>query len=247
MPTKRETEKCRIVIDKGALEIDFILPDDITAQCAKFEYFASWADKNNTMLVLNRERLGRYLHEYISKMEDDGEAILEYALKTEAIHKDMADQNPSLTPYLAQHEDDEETGLSIARQSKLDEIIGILKKGDWKKPATAENIELLLNVVFGKDTSLLDEGDVDKCEKIWALVEGGGGNRMVIIPAILAGFLNDENLLTGSPKEILAELFGKNNKQSNNFNTGKRRGRNQAFDEVIPFLKKYIDKIIRQG
>lgn len=145
-----------------------------------------------------------------------------------------------------QSEENNETGLNTAHQSKLNEIIGMLRKGNWKQPATADNVEQLMNTVFGKDTSLLEEGDEILCEKMWSLVEGGGGNRMMIIPAILAGFFNDENLLSGSAKEILVELFGKNNKQSNNFNTGKRRGRNQAFDAVIPFLKKYIDKIIRQ-
>lgn len=145
-----------------------------------------------------------------------------------------------------QPEDRDETGLNAVRQSKLNEIIGIMKKGNWKEPATADNVELLLNSVFGKDTSLLDEGDVDKCDKMWTLVEGGGGDRMVILPANLAGFFLEENLLAGSPKEISNALFGNHNKQSNNINKGKSNYRSNAFEEVIPFLKKYIDRIIRQ-
>jgi hypothetical protein len=144
-----------------------------------------------------------------------------------------------------QPEQNNETGMDAARQSKLDDIIGILKRGDWKQPATADNIEQLLNIVFGKDTSLLEEGDADKCEKMWALVEGGGGDRIVIVPANLAGFFSDENLLTGSPKEISNDLFGKHNNQSNNINKGKSNYRSNAFEEIIPFLKKYIEKIIR--
>ena len=144
-----------------------------------------------------------------------------------------------------QSEEDEEIGLSIARQSKLDDIISILQKGYWKQPATAENITLLLNSVFGKDTSLLDEGDDALCEKMWALVEGGGGDRMVIMPANLAGYFAEENLLAGSPKEISNALFDNGN-QVNNINKGNSNRCSAAFKGIIPFLKKYIDKIIRQ-
>jgi hypothetical protein len=145
-----------------------------------------------------------------------------------------------------QPEEDEEIGLSIARQSKLDEIIGILQKGNWKQPATADNIELLLNTLFGKDISSLEEGDEAQCEKMWAFAEKGGGDRMVIVPANLAGFFRDENLLVGSPKQISDDLFGRNNNQSNNINKGNSGYRSNAFEEVVPFLKKYTDRIIRQ-
>ena len=142
-------------------------------------------------------------------------------------------------------EEDEEIGLSIARQSKLKEIIGILQKGNWKQPATADNIEQLLNTLFGKDTSSLEEGDDAQCEKMWALVEGGGGDRMVIMPANLAGYFAEENLLAGSPKVISNALFGNGN-QANNINKGSSNRCSAAFKETIPFIKKCIDKIIRQ-
>lgn len=144
-----------------------------------------------------------------------------------------------------QPEKDEDTGLSEVRQSKLDEIIGILQRGKWKQPATADNIEQLLNTIFGKDTSLLDEDDESQCEKMWSLVESGSGDRMLIVPANLAGFFLEENLLKGSPKEISTALFS-NGDQANNINKGNSNRCSTAFTEIIPFLKKYIDKIIRQ-
>ena len=144
-----------------------------------------------------------------------------------------------------QPEENNDTGMDSARQSKLDEIIGILKNGNWKSPATSENIEQLLNTVFGRDVSLYDENDADQCKIMWAYTDGGGGDRMLIVPANLAGFFKDENLLIGSPKEISTALFG-NGDQVNNINKGKSGYRSNAFEEVIPFLKKYIDKIIRQ-
>ena len=142
-------------------------------------------------------------------------------------------------------EEVEEKGLSKARQSKLDEMIKILKNGKWKQPATAENIELLLNAVFGRDASSMDDGDVPLCEKMWALVEGGSGERMLIVPANLAGFFSEENLLAGSPTEISIDLFG-NGSHVNNINKGHSSRCSKAFSEVIPFLRKYVDKMIRQ-
>ena len=93
---------------------------------------------------------------------------------------------------------------------------------------------------------MLDDSDAVECEKMWAFAEKGGGDRMVIVPANLAGFFRDENLLVGSPKQISDDLFGRNNNQSNNINKGNSGYRSNAFEEVIPFLKKYTDKIIRQ-
>lgn len=148
-----------------------------------------------------------------------------------------------------QNEDAVDKGLDAARQSKLAEIIGILQKGNWKQPATAENIELLLNTVFGKDTSLLDEGDVTECEKMWALVEKTRGkDKITIVAAKLAGFIGrEQRLMTfDGPKSISDDLFGKKNNQVNAINKGKK-GCSDKFDAVIPFLEKYIDRIIRQN
>lgn len=144
-------------------------------------------------------------------------------------------------------EEVDDADLSIVRQSKLAEIIGILQKGKLKEPATAENIALLLNILFGKDKSLLEKGDEPLCEKMWALIESGTGERMVIVPANLAGFFSEENLLAGSPMEISNDLFGKDNNQVNNINKGNSARCSNAFKEVIPFIRKYINKIIRQA
>ncbi len=143
-------------------------------------------------------------------------------------------------------EDDEDTGWSEARQSKLDEIIVFLKKGDWKHPATEDNVEQMLNSVFGRDVSLHDENDGNDCEKLWALVESGSGDRMQIVPANLAGFFYEENLLNGGPKKISDDLFGKGSNQSNNINKGKSNCCSVAFGEIIPFLRKYTNRIIRK-
>ena len=145
-----------------------------------------------------------------------------------------------------QQEEGDEAFLSVARQSKLDEVLGILQKGNWKKPATFENITSLLNTVFGKDISKLDEGDKPLCDKMWGLAERGRGDRMKILPANLAGFFSEENLLAGSSKDISNALFG-NEDQEDNINKGNSNySSSRSFCAIIPFLRKYTDKIIRQ-
>ena len=136
--------------------------------------------------------------------------------------------------------------MSAARHSKLDNIIGTLQKGNWKQPASIENVTMLLNTIYGRDMSLLEEGDESHCEKMWSLVESGRGDRIVTIQANLAGFFSEENLLFGSPKEISNDLFGKGNNQCNNINKGNSLRCSNAFSEVTPFLRKYVDKMIRK-
>ena len=196
-------------------------------------------------------RLSVETHQLLTSLNVDNlDLFYELVLRRNIIHRGMFPEElrEKYEEWIntPEEEDVENTGLDVARQSKLNDIIEILRKGNWKEPATTDNIELLLNTIFGNDTSLLDEEDVDECEKMWALVEGGRGDRMVIVPANLAGFFSEENLLIGSPKEISDELFGKNNNQSNSINDGKKNNRSNSFEEVIPFIKKYIDRLIRQ-
>lgn len=143
----------------------------------------------------------------------------------------------------------QETGLSEARQSKLDEIIEIFKNGNWKQPATEDNIEQLLNAIFGKDVSLLDEEDVLKCEDVWDFFENGrtgNSRRLEVATANLAGYFCKENLLIGTPTTINVDLFG-NNSMISSFNKGYRQECSQKFSVIIPFIEKYIIKIIRKG
>ena len=148
-----------------------------------------------------------------------------------------------------QPEEDEEIGLGAARQTRLDEIISILQKGNLKQPATADNIELLLNTIFGKDTSMLDGNDIKKCNLMWAWAEGGRlRNKKEIVPANLAGYFRKEGLFLGTPKEISVCLFG-NDKQKDNINKGdpKYSSNDNYKDNIIPFLNKYIGKIIKKN
>ena len=198
-------------------------------------------------------RLAIETHQLLSSLNADNlDLFYELVLRRNIIQREMfpnelgAKYEEWANPIEEQQtEESSETGMSAVRQSKLDEIIGILQKGDWKQPATADNVKLLLETLLGRDTSLLEDGDEAQCEKMWAFVERGGGDRSIIVPAKLAGFFRSENLIIGGPKAISDDLFGKNNNQVNAINKGKQ-GCSNDFDVVIPFLTKYINKIIRQ-
>lgn len=203
-------------------------------------------------------RLAVENHSLLSSLNADNlDLFYERVLRRNIIHREMFPEqlkmkynlwlNPPQEPQ-AEGVEDDDLKLDDARQSKLDEIIKIMQKGNWKQPATANNIALLLNTVCGRNLSALDAGDKSECEQVWAYIEGGGGDRMKVVPANLAGFFSEENLLAGTPLEISNNLFGKNCKQTNNINKGKGKPNNSIakFEAIKPFLRKYINKIIRK-
>lgn len=197
-------------------------------------------------------RLSVETHQLLTSLNTDNlDLFYELVLRRNIIHCEMFPELKSqyeewLNKVNEQADEVEEDEMSAARQSKLNEIIRIMQNGDWKAPATAENVTLLLNTIFGRDVSLLEDGDEQLCEIMWTLVEGGSGNRMEVVPANLAGFFLEENLLNGSPKTVSNDLFGKSNNQSNNINKGNSSRCSNAFSEVITFLTKYTNKIIRK-
>ena len=224
------------------LNID-TLPDKFEEECAKLRRYSHWEGE---MFIIDYHLLRKYIYRVFKLLTIDQRiALFNYDVQMKQIHNDMR--------VILKNQQSQETNnyekwgnLSENRQSKLDELIGILQNGKWKAPATIDNVTLLLNTVFGRDLSSLDKGDEPLCKKMWTLVENGSGNRMEIVPANLAGFFSEENLLAGSPMEISNDLFG-NGKQNNNINKGNSQRCCSAFYDVIPFLKKYIDRIIRQG
>lgn len=224
------------------LNID-TLPDKFEEECAKLRRYSHWEGE---MFIIDYHLLRKYIYRVFKLLTINQRiAMFNYDVQMKQIHKDMRD---ILKKQQSQETNNYEKwgNLSESRQSKLDELIGILQNGKWKAPATIDNVTLLLNTVFGRDLSSLDKGDEPLCKKMWTLVENGSGNRMEIVPANLAGFFSEENLLVGSPMEISNDLFG-NGKQNNNINKGNSQRCCSAFYDVIPFLKKYIDRIIRQG
>lgn len=188
-PTKREIAGCQISIDENALEASCVLPDNIQEQCARLEYFAQWADKKKTMLILNNERLGKYLHEYLPQMADDGDSILEFALRTEAIHIDMAEQEHELARFLVKHEE------SIANEllTRYGDILNTCQKHlDPNIRKTFLN-DYLRRMLFDKE--IKDE----------AIKKLGGRSKNTFICQMIAALMNISVFQSSCNKHILAE------------------------------------------
>jgi hypothetical protein len=213
------------------------LLEKIKASCVDEELFdISLSIKtHNLMNSLNAENL---------------DLFYELVLRRDIIQREMFPEKlkAEYDKWLNYTEDNhnEKTVLTPARQSFLDDVITHFQSGDWKQPATFENVKKFLNTIFGKDLSLLDDGDKTLCDKMWAMVERGRGERIMVVTANLAGLFSEENILRGTPTEISKAVFG-NESQVNNINKGHTKNASSSFSEVLPFLKKYVDKVIRQS
>ena len=239
-PSYNKIGEVKVDYLKKLLPCDFEMTQGFIEACAQWREFIHW---EGTILVINYKKYGKYIQSHYYDFNDvQLKEIFELDMMLHLIHKEMQNlkAGSEAQVYNIEAYDNE------ARKSRLVEIIEILKKGNWKAPATTENITQLLNAVLGSDVSLLEDDDEQLCEKMWAYVEGVRGDNMKVVPANLAGFFKEENLLNGSPKTISDDLFGKTNNQSNNINKGKSNNCSNAFAEVIPFLRKYTSKIIRQ-
>ena len=225
---------------KEQLVANFSLLQKIKSTCLDEELFdiRLAVDTHNLLTSLNADNLDLFYELVLRRNILQREIFPE---KLRAKYEEWVNSSEEHQP-----DEGDEIDLSEARHSKLDQIIGILQKGKWKQPATSEMITHLLNVAFGYDLSLFDEDDKPMLKKMWALVEGGRGDRKIIVSANLAGFFSEENLLAGTSTEISNDLFGNNN-YINNINDGKKNNRSIAFEEVIPFLTKYTNKIIRKA
>lgn len=137
--------------------------------------------------------------------------------------------------------------LSHSRQAIYDAIMKYIGKGDWKAPATMENVKQFMNVVLGREPQKLDAADRQIPEKLWSLFEHGrtGKNtRIEIAWANIVGFLSACNLLSGGSTVNNQKFFGQGKELISNIDHGgKMEGK--ALSELKQFLEKYCDRIIK--
>ena len=143
--------------------------------------------------------------------------------------------------------DDDDAPLSRDRQTIYNSIMKYINKGDWKAPATMENVKDFMHVVLGREPSRLDADYRQMPEKLWILFEQGrtGENtRIEIAWANIVGLLSANCLVSGGKPEINKRFFGEQKNLINSINSGKKM-EGKALSELKPFLVKYADKIIK--
>jgi len=142
----------------------------------------------------------------------------------------------------AKHELDE-ADIAILRF-----VIEKLKQCVWVKPASDEKITLWICTLFGRNPQLLDAGDETECEKFRNFFKKGKSRhaeRKEVSLANVIGYLMKYELINGTQQQISKDVF-KNTEHVNNINKGKDCDASKAFNELVPFMDKYREKIIKE-
>lgn len=222
-------------------ETHFDLVDEITIEQEelkkKYYVFRTLvAYENGKFILKDKEFLGKYLIK--NKGEIRISDFLEFKYFLDSISLIYAD--------MTFDEAKEEELLSEQESKILDEIVALVKKGDWKSPANAGNVELFFRTLFGCEKSLLDKEDVEEADKFKDFFKKGrakNNSRVKISFANMLGYFMKNCLLVDSPETVNKDFFDKE-PQINNINKGKSGGGNATFKKLMPLLDKYRKRII---
>lgn len=240
-----------IVFDKGQYvkqkadeyfkEAHFALVDEVTIdeETLKKKYYVFRtlvAYENGKFILKDKNYLGKYLIKNNDKISINEFLKFKYFLDTiSLIYADMTFD-----------EVEEEEMLSEQDSKILEEIIALVNRGDWKSPATTENVELFFRTLFGCEKSKLDKEDVEEANKFVSFFKIGRtveNSRVNISFANMVGYFIKNVLLDNSSK-IANKLFFNNKNLVSNINKGKNDEASGLFESLIPLLDKYRKRII---
>ena len=240
-----------IVFDKGLYvkhkadeyfkEAHFDLVDEVTIdeETLKKNYYVFRtlvAYENGKFILKDKNYLGKYLIKNNDKISIVEFLEFKYFLDTiSLIYADMTFDEVV-----------EEEVLSEQDSKILEEIIALVNIGDWKSPATTENVGLFFRTLFGCNKSMLDKEDVEEVNKFvgfFKIGKTGENSRVNISFANMIGYFINNSLLDNSPKKVSQQFF-KNENLVNNINKGKNGGGSAQFNDFIPLFDKYRKRII---
>ena len=240
-----------IVFDKGLYvkhkadeyfeEAHFDLVDEVTIdeETLKKNYYVFRtlvAYENGKFILKDKNYLGKYLIKNNDKISIVEFLEFKYFLDTiSLIYADMTFD-----------EVEEEDMLSEQDSKILEEIIALVNIGDWKSPATTENVGLFFRTLFGCNKTMLDKEDVEEANKFvsfFKIGKTGENSRVNISFANMIGYFINNSLLDNSPKKVSQQFF-KNENLVNNINKGKNGGGSAQFNDFIPLFDKYRKRSI---
>ena len=221
-------------------EAHFDLVDEVTIDeelKKKYYVFRTLvAYENGKFILKDKNYLGKYLIKNNAKISIVEFLEFKYFLDTiSLIYADMTFD-----------EVEEEEILSEQDSKLLEEIIALVNRGDWKSPATTENVGLFFRTLFGCNKSMLDKEDVEEVNKFvgfFKIGKTGENSRVNISFANMIGYFINNSLLDNSPKKVSQQFF-KNENLVNNINKGKNGGGSAQFNDFIPLFDKYRKRII---
>jgi len=138
-----------------------------------------------------------------------------------------------ISPYLCKNENDS-ASISSQDQALLKRILDYVPCGEWRMPATCDNVRLFF-------TELMENAEFRDFFK-----DGRAGSetdRVEVSLANILGYLMSYQLLAGGQKQISTDFFGYDI-QVNNINKGKNGEGSQTFKNLIPLMDKYRVQVI---
>lgn len=131
--------------------------------------------------------------------------------------------------------------LSERRQAILDRLDILIAKGEWVKPASAENIKRMMRDVLGAGDYALQGEELSMSDTLWNLMEHRKGDAVRVTWQNLTGYLAYHRLLppVGSPK--LQDMFFGHPDDYTNIDKGKPGSNymSERFRQILPLLDKY--------
>ena len=213
--TGSDVRNRKIIFTEDNLPFGTILAEDVPAECARFEKFIEWKGKD--IVVLNYEKLGKYIYNNYSKFNYEELAnIVEFDKTIEFIQEDMAIMKPELAKYLKNYENKRIEKLYDECKVILNTCQKYLAK-DIRPTFLQEYLKKLL---------------YDKEMKEQAIKQLSGGSRKTYICEIVAALKNvnvfridcDKHDLAKALHEILSDVLestlSKNIERKYNANEG---------------------------
>ena len=139
---------------------------------------------------------------------------------------------------------DDKDVLSSRRQGIMDRLDDLIKRGEWVKPATEENIMQMMRDVLNLGEYALQGDELAMSDMLWNMLERRKGDSVKVTFQNLIGFFiyNRYFPSVGSPK--LQEMFFGSVDDYTNIDKGRpdRRYMPDSFRQILPLLNKYKPK-----
>ena len=154
-------------------------------------------------------------------------------------------QHPAAVPAGPAKEEKryERQPLSAKRKRLLNDLLALVRKGEWHMPLTDEDIKAMMLQVLNQGGELLTEADMMLSECLWSLLENRrGGDALRITWQNMIGYLDEKGSFChhqGSPS--LNKMFFGTEDGYTNIDKGRpsKGAMLPDFQSIIPLLDKY--------
>ena len=134
--------------------------------------------------------------------------------------------------------------LTAKQEELLEQVCELVERGEWRRPASAENICQMMYSVLGADGHNLTADERVMAETLWRLLEKRkGGHALRVTWQNLIGYFDEQGYFReslGSP--ALCKMFFGTDDGYSNIDKGRpgRSGMLKDFKAVLPLLEKSL-------